>query len=152
VMTFEEAERFRWNPFDLTKVKLLSVKLCSGYIYTARILHYQVSWKYYHRWWIGSNSLFKASVLTFPWIDWGKLQKVPFRIGYSLVEIQTGSWPSQKSDWLNAGWQGLYTHHVQKLFPHHHQHIMTGHGAHLACWTVDTNKSYLLDEAVRARG
>jgi len=22
VMTFEEAERFRWNPFDLTKVRL----------------------------------------------------------------------------------------------------------------------------------
>ena len=43
VMTFEEAERFRWNPFDLTKVRLLSVKLCSGYIYTTRILEHQVS-------------------------------------------------------------------------------------------------------------
>ena len=28
VMTFEEAEKFRWNPFDLTKVKrCLSVML-----------------------------------------------------------------------------------------------------------------------------
>jgi hypothetical protein len=76
-----------------------------------------VSWKYYHRKWIGSNSLFKASVLTFPSINWGKLQKVPFRIGYRLAEIQTGSWPSQKSDWLDAGWHRLYTHHVQELFP-----------------------------------
>jgi len=50
VMTFEEAERFRWNPFDLTKVRLLSVKLCSGYIYTARILQHQVSQKNYHKW------------------------------------------------------------------------------------------------------
>ena len=30
VMTFEEAEKFRWNPFDLTKVKpCLSVMLYS---------------------------------------------------------------------------------------------------------------------------
>jgi len=43
VMTFEEAERFRWNPFDLTKVRLLSVKLCNGYIYIARILQHRVS-------------------------------------------------------------------------------------------------------------
>ena len=27
VMTFEEAENFRWNPFDLTKVKSYSLRL-----------------------------------------------------------------------------------------------------------------------------
>jgi hypothetical protein len=42
-MTFEEAERFRWNPFDLTKVRLLIVKMFSGYIYAARIFQHQVS-------------------------------------------------------------------------------------------------------------
>jgi len=38
IMTFAEAERFRWNPFDLTKVMLL---LCYCFIIVIIIYLYQ---------------------------------------------------------------------------------------------------------------
>jgi catalase len=42
VMTFKEAERFHWNPFDLTKVRLLNVELSNYTVFSAEIAHHQV--------------------------------------------------------------------------------------------------------------
>jgi len=42
----------------------------------------------------------------------------------------------------------IYPSHTGIVHP---PHIKTGRGAHLACWTVGTSKSYFLVEGVRAR-
>jgi hypothetical protein len=41
-MTFEEAEKFRWNPFDVTKVRLLSVELFNDTAFSTDIIHHQM--------------------------------------------------------------------------------------------------------------
>jgi catalase len=38
VMTFEEAERFRWNPFDVTKARILIVGLFNDIIFSSEII------------------------------------------------------------------------------------------------------------------
>lgn len=148
-MTFEEAERFRWNPFDLTKVRLLRVKLCSGYIYTAMILQHQASWKNYHRWWLGGNSLFKVC----PDISVDKLrQTTKSAIKGSVQPCWDSDWfMAQSGNWLakildGNGYIPITYNNCSPPPP-----IKTGRGVHLACWTVGTSKSYLLDEAVKAR-
>jgi len=42
VMTFEEAEKFRWNPFDLTKVTLQFKRMLA----TSSLLLYNISLKF----------------------------------------------------------------------------------------------------------
>lgn len=77
-------------------------------VHTAKILQHQVNCKNYHRWWIGGNSLFKVSVMTF------SLDKLKQTTKSAIQDSVQPYWDSywfmaQSGKWLTGCWMARVT-------------------------------------------